>query len=350
CGQQLRHDDPASLRQVSGQLTTAVTSALPSPLSFRIKFMLEQISDLAAGKSNAKNLFFTPTDHPLFKLARRRAQGKLEALRPTLDDIRLVKQRGMWWRVGSAWVGHDSAAVKKQAQQKRAGESELVALAKAKGMNTDVRRAVFVAVMGAEDYLDAIERIGKIGLGEKQAREVVLVVFRLLGLESTYNPYYTVLLQHLLSTPRTGHSHGITFQYAFWDYLNDVAGESPTTAPLATSAYSRRMDHAARALAHLIRSGTVPMAILRVLDPTQFTPHQVRFLRKFMPEMKRMCSGKGKGIPSMAKVRAGMSGNAMMDLEDGGRARGKSEAEEVVAIQALVKELEKRVARFENVQ
>lgn len=45
-----------------------------------------------------------------------------------------------------------------------AADSELLRLAAAARMNTDVRRAVFCCVMGAEDATDAFERLLRLGL------------------------------------------------------------------------------------------------------------------------------------------------------------------------------------------
>lgn len=43
-------------------------------------------------------------------------------------------------------------------------------------MNTDARRAVFCCVMGAEDYMDAFERLLRLPLKAAQEREMVRVV------------------------------------------------------------------------------------------------------------------------------------------------------------------------------
>eukprot|EP00951_Prasinocladus_malaysianus_P008045 scaffold57866_cov52-Prasinocladus_malaysianus.AAC.1 len=43
-------------------------------------------------------------------------------------------------------------------------------------MNTDARRAVFCCVMGADDYMDAFERLLRLPLKAQQEREIVRVV------------------------------------------------------------------------------------------------------------------------------------------------------------------------------
>ena len=43
-------------------------------------------------------------------------------------------------------------------------------------MNTEARRAIFCVIMGAEDFADALERLLKLPLAEKQDREVPRVL------------------------------------------------------------------------------------------------------------------------------------------------------------------------------
>jgi nucleolar MIF4G domain-containing protein 1 len=46
---------------------------------------------------------------------------------------------------------------------------KLVQLAAAQRMNTDIRRAIFCIIMSAEDYVDAFEKLLRLGLSGKQA-------------------------------------------------------------------------------------------------------------------------------------------------------------------------------------
>jgi nucleolar MIF4G domain-containing protein 1 len=43
-------------------------------------------------------------------------------------------------------------------------------------MNTDLRRTVFCLLLGAEDYMDAFEKLMKLGLKGNQDREIVYVL------------------------------------------------------------------------------------------------------------------------------------------------------------------------------
>jgi hypothetical protein len=86
--------------------------------------------------------------------------------------------QGLWWlpAAGEA-LGAGPTAGSAAAAAAAAGDAELLRLAAAARMNTDVRRAVFCCVMGAEDASDAFERLLRLGLkvrrnpaGQCQAR------------------------------------------------------------------------------------------------------------------------------------------------------------------------------------
>ena len=80
-----------------------------------------------------------------------------ESLRVTLDDLHSSERRGKWWLVGSAWVG-DALVDRAQADDqqpatrdpaKQATDS-LLKLARKQGMNTDVRRSIFMVLMSSD--------------------------------------------------------------------------------------------------------------------------------------------------------------------------------------------------------
>lgn len=80
-----------------------------------------------------------------------------EPLRVTLDEIRSSTTRGKWWLVGAAWAGDplaeetESSGQALQFQTKEAqGDKELAKLARAQGMNTDIRKGIFNVIMTSE--------------------------------------------------------------------------------------------------------------------------------------------------------------------------------------------------------
>lgn len=89
-----------------------------------------------------------------------------EPLRLTLSDLRGSDSVGKWWLTGAPWAGNplvdraaefgriggggpDDEEMEELGEEKKK-EREMLRLAKKMGMNTDVRRKVFVAIMGSE--------------------------------------------------------------------------------------------------------------------------------------------------------------------------------------------------------
>lgn len=80
-----------------------------------------------------------------------------DALRVSLDDLRSADTKGKWWLVGAAWAG-DPLVDKQTDARKQATDNpnkdnvgdQLLMLAKKQGMNTDIRRSIFVVVMSSD--------------------------------------------------------------------------------------------------------------------------------------------------------------------------------------------------------
>lgn len=88
-----------------------------------------------------------------------------DPLRVTLDDLRSTESRGKWWLVGAAWAGdplleHRENTAGGDHQAKNATrvdeedivihEDALLKLARKQGMNTDIRRKIFVVLMSSD--------------------------------------------------------------------------------------------------------------------------------------------------------------------------------------------------------
>jgi len=91
-------------------------------------------------------------------------------------------KKGQWWLSGDvpstvANVEDVAAVTSKDVVETQ----KLLKLAAAQRMNTDIRRAIFCIIMSAEDYVDAFEKLLRLGLSGKQAcinvRLVVVHVF-----------------------------------------------------------------------------------------------------------------------------------------------------------------------------
>ena len=76
-----------------------------------------------------------------------------EPLRVTIEDLRSAEDRGKWWLVGAAWNGDPLAENKENPAGTIAVDEQgnrLLKLARKQGMNTDIRRSIFVVLMSSE--------------------------------------------------------------------------------------------------------------------------------------------------------------------------------------------------------
>ena len=77
----------------------------------------------------------------------------------SLEDLRSAENRGKWWLVGAAWSGDPLAENKENPALPVAvadQENELLKLARKQGMNTDIRRSIFVVLMSSEVSLRSV--------------------------------------------------------------------------------------------------------------------------------------------------------------------------------------------------
>lgn len=77
----------------------------------------------------------------------------------SLSDLQAASTKGKWWLVGAAWAG-DPLAERQEANKSNptaaakedaiTNENALLKLARKQGMNTDIRRSVFVVIMSSD--------------------------------------------------------------------------------------------------------------------------------------------------------------------------------------------------------
>ena len=81
-----------------------------------------------------------------------------EPLRVTLEDLQSSETRGKWWLIGAAWSGDPLVDEKRKKQDVLQVAHDVVdeqgqvllKLARKQGMNTDIRRSVFIVLMSSE--------------------------------------------------------------------------------------------------------------------------------------------------------------------------------------------------------
>lgn len=145
-------------------------------------------------------------------------------------------------------------------------EEVILDFARKQGMNTDVRRSVFVTLLTSEDYQHACDRLHAFKLTHVQQREFVRVALHCCGMEGAYNPYYTLVLNNLCAN---SYDHRFTLQYAIWDLLRELDSGGIS---------EERASNVAKTLAFMFARASVDVTILKVLDFTDMSKATRRFL------------------------------------------------------------------------
>lgn len=293
-GAQLRADDADALREmialVQQKVVEVQASGPDSQQGDRIRFILDLIYDLKKPASKQKKAAGSAAlDLSSLKKwlgrVKTRCGNANNPLRVSLHELLHADEDGRWWIVGGTWVGYQASKAgdanadeedgeKNGKSEQRSEEARLLRLAEKQRMNTDVRKRIFVAIMGAADCLDAYERLLQLNLREKQEREIVRVLLHCCGQEKKFNQYYLVLADKLCEMdPR----YKFTFQLAYWDVFKQIE----TLAP-------RRLYNQALMLGGLVTSASLSLSCLKVLDFTQLEEKAVLFLRVVLEKVLKL--------------------------------------------------------------
>ncbi|KAI5983325.1 hypothetical protein EDD15DRAFT_1888672 [Pisolithus albus] len=305
-GQQLRQDDPLALKDIV-TLAQSCIAKQGDNLNSRTRFMIETLTNLKSTKirktAAAQHQGGDAVERLkkfLSGLGKKRYVQTHEPLRFSLEDLRTAETKGKWWLVGAAWAG-DPLADRQQTGSKKSSEvigssenDSLLKLARKQGMNTDIRRSIFVVLMSSEDYMDACERLSQLNLTEVQQREIVRVCLHCCSSEKSYNPYYALICQRLC---QLSHSHKITLQYWFWDFLRDL-GETNVGGTeviknlkgdeghleIKDISFSR-MRNVAKAYGWWIAKDICSLLILKPVDFTLLKPQSRKFLKELFTQV-----------------------------------------------------------------
>lgn len=306
-GQQLRQDDPSALKDIIDIVQKKVVGGDEKTLSSRTRFMIETLINLNNNKlkrnvtQNQGSEAVERMKKFLANLSKQKHVLAHDALRVSLEDLHSAESKGKWWLVGAAWGGNplveaqeNMADVQVNGQTTTTANdptSDLLKLARKQGMNTDIRRSIFVVLMSSDDYVDACERLSQLNLTEVQQREIVRVLLHCCGNEKTYNPYYALVCQQLC---RQSHSYKITLQFCLWDFLRDMGEASVGGAEVVKNAKddsagfdlkkisSSRMRNVAKAYAWWISKDVVNLNIFKAVDFTIIKPQSQQFLRELL--------------------------------------------------------------------
>ncbi|KAI9574026.1 hypothetical protein HD554DRAFT_2252704 [Boletus coccyginus] len=303
-GQQLRQDDPLALKDIVTLAQSSIANQ-DDNLSSRTKFMIETLTNLKNNKIKK-----SATQHQggdavermkkfLSGLGKKRHVQAHEALRVSLGDLRAAETKGKWWLVGAAWGGDPLVDQQRATSTKQndidvedISNTALVRLARQQGMNTDIRRSIFVVLMSSDDYLDACERLAQLNLSEVQQREIVRVILHCCGNGKSYNPYYALVCQQLC---QRSHAYKITLQFCLWDFLRDLGetrvGGAEVIKNLKDDRFdlktvsSSRMKNVAKAYGWWIAKDCCSITILKPVDFTVLKPQTRNFLRELFVQI-----------------------------------------------------------------
>ncbi|KAK9505232.1 hypothetical protein O3M35_009328 [Rhynocoris fuscipes] len=270
----LRKDDPIALKQLILRVQKLANDASDMKDDARVRFMLDVLLGIKNNNMNKLPGYDPTHSEHLKKIIKTmfRKGNYVTELKISLEDILKADERGRWWIVGSAWSGPapNSAADKEQSSLKSMPtfSQEVLELAKKQRMNTSNRKNIFCILMTAEDYLDAFEKLLRLGLKGQPEQEIIHVIIHCLLSENTYNPYYSLVAEQLCSSDRR---HQMSIQFAVWDRFKELK-----------SLKKIQISNLAKFLAHLFLHKSLPISVLKVVEFVELDKSGVRLIRQVL--------------------------------------------------------------------
>lgn len=279
-GNQMRSDDPSALKEIVLQVTKKAASLKLDAVSTRMQFLIETIASLKNNKLKDVNESTHQLTIRLRKFLGNFGSSKaVDPLQVSLDDIHNIETKGKWWLVGSAWKGDDGATkelVNTDVMNDILDSADVnwIELARAQRMNTDIRRAIFISIMSANDYIDAVTKLDKLALRKSQEREIPRIVIHCAVVEPAWNPYYGILAAKLCES----HSYRKTFQFMLWDLIKGFEGSSGDDSDEEEDVFSgfddnqdeddklKKILNLGRFYGYLFAEGSLALHILRTVN------------------------------------------------------------------------------------
>jgi len=292
-GQQLRSEDPSALKDIVLLLQRSVAQIGEDKLSVRTKFMIETINNLKNNRvktgvsaSQVSSEHTTRMKKTLGTLSNRTTKAT-EPLRISLADIRDSEKKGKWWLVGASYhdpaklVNGPGASSSTRIKQEDVdagyetdtpGKISSAKLARAQGMNTDVRRAIFMSILDASDIKDAHMRLLKLHLKNKQQLEIPRVLLHCASTETAYNPYYTLIARKLCGDRKIRKA----FQFAVLEIFRRMGEQGPneddTEIEPEEQMSTSKIVNVAKLYGSLIADGGLSITCLKTLNFTYMQP------------------------------------------------------------------------------
>lgn len=297
-GTQLRSEDPSALKDIVLLLQRSVAEVGEDKLSVRTKFMIETINNLKNNRvktgvsaSQVSSEHTTRMKKTLGTLSARTTKST-EPLRISLADIRDSEKKGKWWLVGASYHdpaklvnGTSSGSTAKSRQEDldagyetdTPGKVSSSKLAKAQGMNTDVRRAIFMSILDASDIQDAHMRLLKLHLKNKQQLEIPRVLLHCASTETAYNPYYTLIARKLCNDRKIRKAFQFAVLGIFRQMGEQGANEDDMEIEPEEQIGTSKIVNMAKLYGSLIADGGLSIAVLKSLNFTYMQPKTTTF-------------------------------------------------------------------------
>ncbi|KAL6491190.1 hypothetical protein MHYP_G00015350 [Metynnis hypsauchen] len=309
-GFSLRKDDPLALKDlITEAQRKASTKGQPLSDQTRVRFMLETMMALKNNDMRKIPGYDPEPVERLRKLQRtlvhHRASGTDLKLRVSLENLLEAERVGRWWIVGSSWSGAPMIGDQGNQPTPKPAKGEqfsakVLELARKQRMNTDIRRNIFCVIMTSEDYLDAFEKLLRLGLKGQQERDIVHVLLDCCLQEKSFNGFYAVLAEKFCAHDRR---FQMTFQFCLWDKFKELAS-------LSSSSFSNLVQM----VTHLLRKNSLSLSILKAIEFGELDKPKVKFLKQILskllqqtePEDLVQIFGRISGIPKLEMLREGL--------------------------------------------
>ncbi|KAN0071845.1 hypothetical protein V8E54_010441 [Elaphomyces granulatus] len=291
-GPQLRQDDPSALKDIVLLIQPSMAKTGEAALSVRTKFMIDTITDLKNNRLKAGIVASSLASEHITKM--RKTLGSLnsrniraaEPIRVSRTDIHDASKKGKWWLVGASWKDdpscQDFSHLHSTSSPVEGNEDEpdILNIAKAHRMNTDVRRSIFVAIMSASDFRDAHVRLLKLRLKRAQEYEISRVLVHCSMQEEAHNPFYTLIARRLCG--EMGRRIKMSFMFTLWDIFKRLGErnhlEEDDDAPNDEDGAgidvltTKSIVNLAKMYGSLVAGSSLSLAILKNLDFAYLQP------------------------------------------------------------------------------
>ena len=104
----------------------------------------------------------------------------------------------------------------KETQEDDKTNAQLNCAMKKLGISTKLKKMIFINIATSSGVNDAFERLNRLNLNKEQRREIVKMIIKLCIEEPSYNPFYQLLMEKLLTLDK---DNKYTFHYCIWDYM-----------------------------------------------------------------------------------------------------------------------------------